>query len=167
VSDDITKFEKVLLSLDEAGKRDELRRFALDCARAATDGMAAPPLWNEAIDLVAERVAGMISEGTFRHRAAALECRLPLLTVLSGLRRGDPHAAAALTVMAALRTRAVEAALDSARAERLQARMSAPRRDIMSPTQGADNVADESRRASERAVRHCLHHQVVRLGRMP
>ena len=148
-------------------EHEALRRFALDCVRVATDGSAPPPLWSEAIELLAERVAGTLSEGTFRHRAAAVECRFPLLTILTGLRHGDPHAATAQTVMAAaLRTFAVETARDAARGERLLTRLATQ---CASAASAAD-FPDERRRElqhvdTERAVLHCLQPQAMRLGR--
>jgi len=55
------------------------------------------------------------------HQAAALECRFPLLTLLSGLNRQDPRATAAFTIMAALHSDAAESALNAAQAERMHA----------------------------------------------
>ena len=155
------------MSLAQAGDRETLRRFALDCARAAMEESAVPPLWSEAIELLQERVAGRHSEGTFRHRAAALECRFPLLTILAGLRNGDARAATALTVMAALRTSAVEAALDAARGERLHARMASPCISAALTSQGIEGRPVEHGLEPARAALHCLHRQVLRLGKQP
>jgi hypothetical protein len=167
VTDDVAHFEKMLVSLAQEGDRETLRRFALDCARAAMEDSAAPPLWTESIGLLEERVAGSLSEGTFRHRAAAIECRFPLLTILGGLRNGDARAATALTVMAALRTSAVEAALDAARGERLHARLAAPCINAASATQGIEGRPGEHGLEPARAALHCLHRQVLRLGKQP
>lgn len=168
MTEDVARFEQMLKSLALAGDREALRRFALDCARAAIEDSAVPPLWAEAVELLQERVAGSLSEGTFRHRAAAIECRFPLLTILAGLRNGDARAATALTVMAALRTSAVEAALDSARGERLHARLATPCVSAASTSQGSTAGRPvEHRLDPARAALHCLHRQVLRLGKQP
>ena len=162
---DVTHFEKLLLSLAQSGDRETLRRFALDCARAAMQDRAAPPLWTDAIDLLEQRVAGTLSEGTFRHRAAAIECRFPLLTILAGLRNRDARAATALTVMAALRTSALESALDAARGERLHAQLAAPCVNAASATQGMESRPGDHGLDPARAALHCLHREVLRLSK--
>ena len=165
MTEDVTNFEKLLLSLAQSGDREALRRFALDCARAAMEDCAAPPLWTEAIDLLEQRVAGSVSEGTFRHRAAAIECRFPLLTILAGLRIRDARAATALTVMAALRTSPLESALDAARGERLHAQLAAPCVNAASATQGFESRPGDHGLDPARAALHCLHREVLRLSK--
>ena len=125
-----------------------------------------PPLWRSALELLEERVAGILTEGTFRHRAAAIECRFPLLTIITGLRQGDQRAAAALTVMAALRQSALESALDAARAERLRADLAASASRAATAA-GAGSGSAEAGPDASKAVLHCVWRQLARLSGTP
>jgi hypothetical protein len=149
-----------LVVLARARERDKLRAFALGCASSVAAG-SPPPLWSEALDLLSRRLAGTIDEGSFRRSAAALQCRFPMLTVVSGLRAGDPRAAATLAVMAALHASAYEAAVDAAIAERMHAQMAGRAAPVGS--ESSDDTKEPQETGEECAVRRCVQ---VQLGRL-
>ncbi len=161
---DSETLERAMRRCDRAGDRTRLRQFALGCAKAVIADRDPSPLWTEAVELIEFRLSGGLVEADFRRRAALLECQFPLLVALTGLRNGDPRAAAALVVSAALNEDALEAALGASRNERLHAR-------LLATSQAEQMVGD--RRASllvgarlrcrpEDAAFYCLQRQAVR-----
>lgn len=119
--DGAAQVRNALLALRMTGGKTAMRRFALSCATGVIDGHAIPPLWEEAVALLKSRCNEAITEVTFADQAAAIECRFPLLSMLTGLNRQDARATAAFAIMATLHTDATEAALNAAQAERMHA----------------------------------------------
>lgn len=163
---DSETLERALHRCARAGDRLRLRRFALGCANAMMSERDPSPLWTEAVELIEVRVSGGLVEAEFRRRAALLECQFPLLVALTGLRNGDPRAAAALVVSAALNEDALEAALGASRNERLHARLLAAAREAqLSPERRASLlVGDRVRCRPDDAAFYCLQRQAVRFA---
>ena len=162
---DSETLERALHRCSRAGERLRLRRFALGCAKAVMAERDPSPLWTEAVELIEARVGDELVEAEFRRRAALLECQFPLLVALTGLRIGDPRAAAALVVSAALNEDALEAAIGAGRNERLHARLLAAAREAqLSPERRASLlVGARVRCRPDDAVFYCLQRQAVRL----
>ena len=162
---DSDTLERALGQSARAGQRLRLRRFALGCARAVMADREPSPLWTETVELIEARVGGALVEHEFRRRAALLECQFPLLVALTGLRNGDPRAAAALVVSAALNEDVLEAALGASRNERLHARLlAAAQAARTSPGRMAGLLVGERVRfRPDDAVFYCLQRQAVRL----
>jgi hypothetical protein len=164
LTDDVARFEKLLLSHAHLDRCQGLRRFAFGCVEAAAGGSAVSLLSCEAVELIGQRAAAKINEGTFRHRAAAVECRFPMLALIAGLRKFDPRAASTLTILAALRPSPVEAALDAARGERLHAELAARRFAVSLDAAGSTSARSHGPALdADRAVRRCLGLQALRL----
>jgi len=161
---DSETLERALHRCARAGERLRLRRFALGCAKAVMAERDPSPLWAEAVELIEARVGGGLVEAEFRRRAALLECQFPLLVALTGLRNGDPRAAAALVVSAALNEDALEAALGASRNERLQARLLAAAQEAqLTPERRASLlVGARVRCRPDDAAFYCLQRQAVR-----
>jgi len=88
----------------------------------------------------------------------------PLLVALTGLRNGDPRAAAALVVSAALNEDALEAALGASRNERLHARLLAAAHEVqLTPERRASLLVGALVRCRpDDAAFYCLQRQAVR-----
>lgn len=142
-----------------------LRRFALGCAKAVIADREPSPLWTEAVELIEARLSGALAEADFRRQAAGLECQFPLLVALTGLRNGDPRAAAALVIAAALHEDALEAALGASRNERLHARLlAAARAGALPAVRGSSGrVGATLRCRPDDAAFYCLQRQASRL----
>jgi hypothetical protein len=162
---DSETLEQALRRCARAGDRTRLRRFALGCAKAVMADRDPSPLWTEAVELIEALVSGALVEAEFRRQAALLECQFPLLVALTGLRNGDPRAAAALVVSAALNEDALEAALGASRNERLHARLlAASQAEQMTAERRSSQLvgARVSCRPDDVAY-YCLQRQAVRL----
>ena len=135
-----------------------IRRCALGCAQAVIADRDPSPLWREAVELIEARLSGGLVETEFRRQAALLECQFPLLVALTGVRNGDPHAAAALVVSAARNQNALEAALGASRNERLHARSFAAAKEAhLAPKRGASMLVGVLMRCRlGNAVFYCL-----------
>jgi len=161
---DSETLERALHRCARAGERLRLRRFALGCAKAVMAERDPSPLWAEAVELIEARMAGGLVEAEFSRQAALLECQFPLLVALTGLRNGDPRAAAALVVSAALNEDVLEAALGASRNERLHARLLAAAQETqLTPERRASLlVGARVRCRPDDAAFYCLQRQAVR-----
>ena len=161
---DSETLERALRRRARAGERLRLRRFALGCAKAVMAERDPSPLWTEAVELIEARVGGRLVEAEFRRQAALLECQFPLLVALSGLRNGDPRAAAALVVSAALNEDALEAAVGASRNERLHARLLAVAQaeQMTAERRAGLLVGARLRCRPDDAAFYCLQRQAVR-----
>ncbi len=161
---DSETLERALRRCARAGDRTRLRRFALGCAKAVMADRDPSPLWTEAVALIEARLSNGLVEAEFRRQAALLECQFPLLVALTGLRNGDPRAAAALVVSAALNEDALEAALGASRNERLHARLLAAAQEAqLTPVRRTSlQVGARVRCRPDDAVFYCLQRQAVR-----
>ena len=161
---DSETLERALRRCARAGERLRLRRFALGCAKAVMAERDPSPLWTEAVELIEARVGGRLVEAEFRRQAALLECQFPLLVALSGLRNGDPRAAAALVVSAALNEDALEAAVGASRNERLHARLLAVAQaeQMTAERRAGLLVGARLRCRPDDAAFYCLQRQAVR-----
>jgi len=161
---DCETLERALRRYARAGEPLQLRRFALGCARAVMADRDPSPLWTEAIELIEARLGGGLVEAEFRRQAAMLECQFPLLVALTGLRNGDPRAAAALVVCAALNEDALEAALGASRNERFHARLLAAAKEAQMTPERRSTLSVGARVLCrpDDAVFYCLQRQAVR-----
>jgi hypothetical protein len=161
---DSETLERALRCCARAGDRTRLRWFALGCAKAVIADRDPSRLWTEAVELIEALVSGALVEAEFRRRAALLECQFPLLVAMTGLRNGDPRAAAALVVSAALNEDVLEAALGASRNERLHARLLAAVQEaqLTQERRASLLVGARVRCRPDDAVFYCLQRQAVR-----
>lgn len=161
---DSETLEQALRRCARAGDRTRLRRFALGCGKAVMAERDPSPLWTEAVELIEARLSNGLVEAEFRRRAALLECQFPLLVAMTGLRNGDPRAAAALVVSAALNEDALEAAIGASRNERLHARLLAASQEshMTQERRASLLVGARVRCRPDDAAYYCLQRQAVR-----